>query len=102
MVEGWSLRRKVIQWSGQCGRLCFVLILLLGPCLKLFRSPSSSNRVQVPCLPWLLLVGTACLSMPGCSACQPVLSWPRIRSLYALYMLLVVSLTLCVAGLLLL
>jgi hypothetical protein len=39
------------------------------------------------------VVGTACLSMPGCSACQPVLSWPRIRSLYSLYMLLVVSLT---------
>jgi hypothetical protein len=71
-------------------------------CLELFLSPSSSNRVQVPCLTWLLLVGTACLSMLGCSACQPVLSWPRIRSLYALCMLLVVSLTLCVAGLLLL
>jgi hypothetical protein len=37
------------------------------------------------------------------AACQqPVLSWPRIRSLYALYMLRVVCLTLCVAGLLLL
>jgi hypothetical protein len=58
----------LIQWSGQCGRLCFVLILLLGSCLKLFRSPSSGTRVQVPCLPWLLLVGTACLSMLGCSA----------------------------------
>jgi hypothetical protein len=43
--------------------------------------------VQVLCLPWLLLFKTACLSMLGDSACQPVLSWPRIRSLYALYLL---------------
>jgi hypothetical protein len=85
------------QWSGQCVRLCFVLILASRLVFDAFPFPSSSYRVQVPCLPWLLLVGTACLSMLGCSACQPVFSWP-----HALYMLLVVSLTLCVAGLLLL
>jgi hypothetical protein len=91
----------LIQWSGQCGRLCCVLTLLLGSCFKLFRSPSSSIRVQVPCLPWLLLVGTACLSMLGwhVSLCFLGHASDRFMPCTCWH---VEPLTLCVAGLLLL
>jgi hypothetical protein len=41
------------QWSGQCERLCFVLVLASGLVFDAFPFPSSGNRVQVPCLTWL-------------------------------------------------
>jgi hypothetical protein len=75
------------QWSGQCERLCFVLVLASGLVFEAFPFPSSGNRVQVPCLTWLFACWNSLPQHAWLLACQPVLSWPRIRSLYALYML---------------